>query len=437
MRPLIRMNIEGPAEIPNLPTSLNLRRLVWLRTIAIPGSAICMLLARQLDDLPIRTGPLVSIVVGLALVNLWTWRRLKDPAAVSNNEFFAQMLIDVAALAGIMYFSGGTANPFAFFFLLPLTITATLLPRPYTWMTAAAAAACYTLLLVIRVPLPQLTPGRSLTTAELHVVSMWFGFVVIAGLIAIFVARMGETLREQDKSLAEARERALRDERVLGLATLAAGAAHELSTPLATMAIVAAELAHEYPRERFPQLHDNLEILRQQIRQSKDALSVMSASAGATRAEAAKPMRVTQFVGNVVAEVRRLRPGAEIALQLNATGQDPDIIVERTLTQAILNILHNAVDVSPQNVRVQCRWDATDVRIEVRDRGPGIDTVSTRPGNLPAASTKETGLGLGLFLSRTALSQLGGELAFGSADGGGTCVKVRLPLRQLQAAQPG
>lgn len=424
--------MEAVHDLPHPLKALNLKRLVWLRAIAIPGAAVALLLAGRFYQLPIQPLPLLSVTAVLVLVNVWTLRRLRGPGTISNRQFFVQMLIDVAALLSVLYYSGGASNPFAFLFLLPLTITATVLPRRYTWPMAAITAACYTFLLLVRVPIPAFTPGEVTPNTAVHVVGMWIGFLASAGLIAYFVLRMGETLREQERVLAEARERALRDERVIALATLAAGAAHELSTPLATMAVVTAELAEQYPHERNPELHDNLEILRSQIRQCKEALSVLSASAGAGRAEAARPMRVSDFVGGVVEEVRRLRPGSRITLSHDGNGAPPDIVVERTLTQALLNILHNAVDASPRDVRVRCGWDTDNVRIEVQDRGPGIADKGRLAGHSPGASTKSSGLGLGLFLTHTALSHLGGEISFADAPGGGALVTVELPLARLR-----
>lgn len=417
---------------PHHSSPLNLRRLVWLRSIAIPGAAIALLLAGRFYNLPIRVAPLLAIIFVLALVNFWTFRRLRTAGAIPHGEFFTQMLIDVTALTGILYYSGGATNPFAYLFLLPLAISATVLPRRYTWPMAVITAGCYTFLLFYRVPLPPFDqPGDSPSFA-VHVVGMWLGFVLSAVLIAQFVVSMGETLREQDRSLGEARERALRDERVVAVATLAAGAAHELSTPLATMAVVTAELAEEYPREQYPQLHENLELLRSQVRKCKESLSVISASAGAGRADTARPQHVDAFVRHTVAEVNRLRPGARIAVQVDGQRPAPEIIVERTLTQALLNVLHNAVDASPAEVRVTCRWDGERVRIEVQDHGPGISLKSLQPGQAPGRSTKDSGLGLGLFLTHTALSHLGGDISFADAPGGGALVTVNLPLARLQ-----
>lgn len=423
---------ETPQPLPHLSSPLNLRQLVWLRTIAIPGAAVALLLAGRFYHLPIRVAPLLTIIFVLALVNFWTWRRLQTAGAIPHGEFFTQMLIDVTALTGILYYSGGATNPFAYLFLLPLAISATVLPRRYTWPMAGITATCYSILLIYRVPLPPFNQPGDNPSFAVHVVGMWLGFVLSAGLIAHFVVSMGETLRGQERSLRDARERALRDERVVAVATLAAGAAHELSTPLATLAVVTAELAEEYPREQYPKLHESLDLMRGQIRKCKESLSVISASAGAGRADAARPMAVDAFVRHTVAEVRQLRPGAGIRVRTDGQRPAPEIIVERTLTQALLNVLHNAVDASPTDVRVSCAWDGERVRIEVQDHGPGISLKSLQPGQVPGKSTKDTGLGLGLFLTHTALSHLGGGISFADAPGGGARVTVDLPLARLQ-----
>ncbi|GMW06842.1 MAG: ATP-binding protein [Gammaproteobacteria bacterium] len=418
--------------LPHLSSPHNLRRLVWLRIIVIPGAAIALLVASRFYQLPIRIAPLVTILGVLALVNFWTWQRLRGGREIPHAEFFAQMLVDVLALTGILYYSGGSTNPFAYLFLLPLAISATVLPRRYTWPMAAITAVCYTFLLVYRVPLPPFSPPENGSGFVIHVVGMWLGFVLSAVLIAQFVVSMGETLRDQERSLAEARERALRDERVVAVATLAAGAAHELSTPLATMALLTTELAEEYPSDRYPELHERIEVLRGQIRKCKESLSVISAGAGADRADAARPIRVDAFIRHAVSEVHRLRPGARIAVRIEGERPAPEIVVERTLTQALLNILHNAVDASPAEVRVICDWNGDRVRIDVADHGPGISLGALRPGSRPARSTKDSGLGLGLFLTHTALSHLGGEISFADAPGGGALVSVQLPLARQQ-----
>ncbi len=406
----------------------NLRRLVWLSSLAVPAAALAMLIAGRLAALPVRITPVVTLLVVILLVNVWTFTRLRARGEIVHGEIFAQMLVDVVALTGLLYYSGGALNPFAYLVLLPLAICAIVLPQPYLWGMAAITAASYSFLLFYRAPLLPVAAQNS----SVYVAGMWLAFMASVVMTAQFIATLGATMRRQERSLGEARERALQDERVVAVATLAAGAAHELSTPLATMALVTAELTEEYPRERDPQLHTQLELLRGQIRKCKESLSVISAAGGADRAGDVRHETVERFVQQAVSEVRTLRPGAGIRMQLAASGPAPSIIVERTLNQALLNVLHNAVDASPQAVTVTCDWDATTVRIQVDDRGPGISLATMRPGERPERSSKESGLGLGLFLTATALSHIGGDIRFTDAPGGGARVTLSLPLARLR-----
>lgn len=414
-----------PAPTLDPPAVLNVRRLIWIRMIAVPGSALCLLLARQIYQLPIPALQLLLIVGGLAMFNFWVWRRHKEALPVSDREFFVQLLVDLFALTSILYYTGGASNPFVYFFLLPMIISAAALPQIYTWAIAAISVCSYTLLMLWRVEVPEFINVHSKSAMDLHSAGMWLGFMVLSVLIATFVSAMAATVRERDRYLARLRETALRDERVVAVATLAAGAAHELSTPLATMAVVTGEILREYPPAGYPALHKDLTILRDQIARCKEALSVISASAGAARAESAERISLDTFMRETVAEVNRLRPGSNVRLQPAAqAGAQPLIAVERTIRQALLNVLHNAVDVSPDFVRLTCSWDAATLSIAVVDRGGGL-----KPGSLerPGISSKEGGLGLGLFLSHAALTQAGGSLDVADNDEGGTTVSLRLP----------
>jgi len=422
----------APATAPathDQPTGLNVRRLIWIRMIAVPASAVCLLLARQIYALPIPALQLILIVAGLAAFNFWVWVRHKAAEPVTDRDFFIQLLVDLFALTSILYYSGGASNPFVYFFVLPMIISAAALPQIYTWMLAAVSALSYTVLMLWRVEVPEFINMHSKSAMDLHAAGMWIGFVVLSVLIATFVASMAETVRERDRYLARLRETALRDERVVAVATLAAGAAHELSTPLATMAVVTGEIAREYPAATHPALNRDLGILRDQIARCKEALSVISASAGAARAESAERLALDRFVWQAVAEVRRLRPGCSVRVEPpESAGSPPQLVVERTVRQALLNILHNAVDVSPRYVRVHYGWDAAHLDITVADRGGGLR--SGQPGTLErlGMSSKEGGLGLGLFLSHAAMTQAGGSLETANNDEGGTTVRLRLPL---------
>ena len=362
---------------------LNARRLLWIRMIAVPGAALCLLLARQIYGLRVPALQLSLILGGLAVINFVIWWRHRDATPVTDRQFFIQLLVDLFALTSILYYSGGASNPFVYFFLLPMAISAAALPQTYTWVIALISACAYTALMLWRVEVPEFINLHTTSAMDLHAVGMWVGFVVLSALFATFVSAMAETVRERDRHLARMREDALRDERVVAVATLAAGAAHELSTPLATMAVVTGEITREYPKESYPALNRDLGILRDQIARCKEALSVISASAGAARAESAERLPLDRFVWQAADEVRRLRPGSTIRLASPiSAGSPPLLIVERTLRQALLNVLHNAVDASPRHVRLAYEWDAAGLTIAVIDRGGGL---ACRCGGLAGA----------------------------------------------------
>lgn len=424
----------APPEPAALPAMLNARRLIQIRMIAVPGLAVCLLLARQSYGFDLPALSLSVILAVLVVFNIWAWQRFARRSSISDNEFFLQVLVDLVALTGVLYYTGGATNPFVFFFLLPVMITSVSLPRRYTWAMAVISSVAYTFLLLYRADSPQIPRLTGPGFVGLHTMGMWVGFVVIAGLTAHFVAAMAETVRLRDRYLAELREAALRDERVVALATLAAGSAHELSTPLATMAVLTGEIADAYPSARYPDLHRQLAILTQQIARCKEALSVMSASAGAARADVVERVPVDRFVTGVVEEVRRLRPGSVLRLDIARGTTAPVIVVDRTVRQALLNVAHNAVDVSPRDVTVGCGWDEDYLAITVTDRGGGMRQGRNGGAARPVASAKPGGLGLGLFLAHAAIEHLGGELL--TADNGrtGTTVTLRLPLARLREA---
>lgn len=416
------------------PGIVNLRRLFLLRNIAIAGQALAVGIVFFVLHISLPLAPMAAVIAALAALNAATWIRLRAGRPVSDKEFFFQLAADAAALTGLLYFSGGATNPFVSFFLLPLAITATVLPQGYTWAMAALTAACYTLLMVFHVPLPESTMRGS--GFGLHVFGMWLGFMLSAGLIAYFVVRMADTLRERDRLLAAAREQALRDERLIALAALAAGAAHELGTPLGTMAIVTKDLEREYAERGDDELTGRLRLLREQVDRCKEALSTISASAGEIRAESGQLMPLDGYLEEVMRSWRGLRPGISLDYRLQGTQPAPRIIAERTLSQALINILNNAADASPGNVELDARWDDRALVIEVCDRGPGLSPTVSESAGRTVFSTKAQGLGLGLFLVHAVIGRLGGRVTLFNREGGGACTRVVLPLSRLYMESP-
>lgn len=409
----------------------NLRRLYILRNVAIAGQVLTVAWVQYGLAMPLPL-PAIGLIIGLmAGFNLLTRWRLTRAFPVTNLEIFLQLLIDTGALTVLLYLSGGAANPFVSLYLLPLVIVAITLPRSYTGLMTAVTIACYTLLMFKAVPLPAHHGGAS--EFHLHLVGMWFSFLLSAALIAVFIARMAASLRERDAALAAAREEILRNERIVALGTFAAGAAHELGTPLSTMAVITKELESDYAHE--PALSADMRCLRDQVAICKQSLTRLLAVSGHERVEDDKGVPVEAFLDEMLEQWRLMRPAIPVTSRWTGSRPSPRVAAGRTLAQTITNLFNNAADASPQGVEVKGGWNDAELSIQIRDHGPGITPeVATRAGEA-YLTTKAPGegMGLGLFLANATVERLGGQVRLFNRAGGGACTEVTLPLAALMA----
>lgn len=445
-----------------LPAASLLPRLVALRRISVLAQGLVLLLAVGWLQMPLAVLPMIAATVALALFNLFTQWRLQRPRPVGDDELLAQLLVDVAVLGFLLYFAGGSANPFVSLFLVPITIAATALPARHAWLMASSTTLVYSVLMFWNLPLPPpqgqmaeldtLLARASGVAPEhaghasgfaLHVLGMWLNFVVSAVVVALFLTRMAAALRARDKELAATREAALKNEQILALGTLAAGAAHKLGTPLSTMAVVLrdAELAHGNDAE----LTEDLRLLRAQVDECKKILSQTLASAGQARDDASRQLALDAYLERLLEEWQLIRPRASIAASLDGPQPAPCIATDRTLEQALLNLLDNAADASPEGLELHARWHDAQLCIDILDRGPGIDAATAARIGEPFFSTKAAtdagssngasgGLGIGFFLSNATLERFGGRVELTPRESGGTRTRVTLPLAKLQQA---
>lgn len=429
----------------------NLTWLYILRNLMLFAVVIALFIAVHGLGIDLPMNQLWLAIFAMSILNLYTWLRLRTPEPVTEHEIFSQICMDVLALAYLLYLTGGASNPIIWVFLLPLIVTAIMLPQAYAWNMVIITSCVYTVLIAYNVPLPALSPHMDhrammeMTTEmslqlqliedrrhfNLHVFGMWFGFVFSAGLVAFFVVALAKTLKERERSLSEARESALRDDRVVSLGTLAASAAHDMGTPLGTIAILAHEMTADLPEHRFPDLYRKLIIMQNQVDRCKQALSVMSASSGEMRAESGKAMLVTEYVDEVLNQWRTHKAATKLKLTIAPTvDTQAQIIAERTLTHSIINILNNAAEATrdDQGIEFQLDWDDMTLNMQIRDFGPGLPPeLIDFAGQQPVKSNKQ-GMGVGLFLTYTTIKRLGGTIAFENIESGGACVSISLPL---------
>ena len=396
----------APASTPDIRHD-DLRRLQWLRDFAIAGLVVVALLAQPLFYTRLPLLP-VFLLLGLwAVLSLLTWLRLRRPAAVSPQEFLTHLILDLLFLTTLLALSGGPANPLTALYLLPVAMAAAVLSLRQAGLIVLLAILAYSALWWVSLPLTVEDVDRAM---QMHLSGMWLTLALSALLIAGFIGQTTLALRQRERQLATAREQALRDERIVALGNLAAGAAHELGTPLATMAVLAGELAED--ATLTPAQRDDLQLLRQQIAACKDIISHLAERTGIQRAEAGKALAFDQWLRQLVDRWQSLRPAIVPVLHFEqATSAAPRIFIETTLEQALLNLLNNAADASPQEVILLASWpadlqSAAMLRIDILDQGPGIDADLLAQAGREFLNTQSGGQGIGLFLAHADIERV-------------------------------
>ncbi len=405
---------------------INLRLLVWLRVIAIVGQYVAVYFASNLLNINLQTHHLYLWIGIYALINLLTYFRISRNFAIQRWEFFIHLLVDIFILTILFKYSEGGANPFVSLYLVPLTISAITLPAIFTWLLATITIACYGLLVWVLNPMNEHSSHAH--NFELHVTGMWLGFVISAILVSFFVVRMGRTIQLQQKELAEQKTNALQNEQLVRLGTIAASTAHELGTPLGTMQLVVEDLEENDLTEGE---NKQLDTLKDQIKRCKEALSVLSASVGSAPLEKGEPMPLHSFINELLDDWKAARPEVNIETTWKGNTPGPEIIAERSLKQAIKNILDNAANVSPEHVCFDTVFEPQALTLLISDHGPGIHLNDSELIGQQPLTDKRKGLGLGLFLSHSIIKRFGGKVSLKNRAEGGLVTTISLPLDAL------
>ncbi len=381
------------------------------------------------------------IVFLIFLFNIATWLRLKKVWAVKPLEFFLQILLDIIGVTFLFYFSGGASNPFVSYYLVPLSIASATLPWRYTGWLTALSAACYTLLLFYHVPIPDIGPFASMDMSHAsehempmgspinaHILGMWFNFIVSASLITFFVVRMSHALKQQQQELNDYREENLRDEQVLAVATLAAGTAHELGSPLTTIKLLLNEMAHDYKDNAA--LEKDLDMLQEQVDLCSHTLKDLVKQAEADQALNESEEKITNYCKRIIERWQVLRPDVVANVEIQKTDAERCLRFHSTVEQAIINLLNNAADASVNKVGVQMFWTADTLSIVIIDDGPGVAPDIKQQLGQAFVTNKRKGMGLGVFLSNATISRYGGSIKLLDEVPNGTRLEISLPIDQ-------
>ena len=411
----------------NVSALANLRSLLAIRSVALLGQGFVLgylLLTGQIEDQ--LTGFAVCIGL-LALLTLGGWWRSRRDWPVTDGEFLLQLLLDVIVWSALMFLSGGATNPFVSYYIVPIVVAAAVLPWRLSWLVIFTSLLAYSLLLYAYHPLPLFAPTGAVHAGRLHVLVMWFSFLFSAGLLSFFVVRMSSIVRDRGQREAALREDRLRDDQIMAVASLAAGTAHELGTPLSTMTVTVDELLQD---ERLqPDQRADCELLAQQLQQCRDTLRGLSRTAEISSSTPPESENAWQFTERVVKRWAVRRPGVRYELRRPQSGRVPSILWDTTLSQALENLLNNAADTGTITVRVSLSWDPVHCCISIRDRGPGLSPAAgSNPGKAILLSSSQ-GMGVGLMLSHASVERFGGRIELRPLDDGAEA-RLILPIEE-------
>jgi two-component system sensor histidine kinase RegB len=407
---------------PTIPdrNRLNFSWLLKLRWAQIAGQAATILGVAWFFGMALPLGPLAIIVALGILSNLVAAAWYKNQSAVAEWNLAVVMAMDVALLTGLLYFTGGSHNPFSFLYLVQIALAAVVLRAHWTWMLVALSLGSFGVLVSVHQPLA----GQEILRDH----GTWIALGVASAFIVHFLRRVTAALAQRERELTEARARAARQERLASLATMAAGAAHELSTPLGTIALVAKELERSLMRTGDAPLIEDAQLIRTQVARCRVILDQMSGGPGEHLTEGMEAVTLADLVRESLIGIR---PGPRVRLDVTPGAATATLYLPpRTVVQALRSVVNNAQDASPpdREVLVAATRTGAKVTIEIIDRGLGMSPEVLARAGEPFFTTKEPGrgMGLGLFLARAVIESVNGSLRIDSQPGQGTCVTISM-----------
>jgi two-component system sensor histidine kinase RegB len=421
-----------PHRFVRLDTILRLR---WLA--ALGQLTAIFVVARGLEfDVPII--PCVTIVGVSALLNLALQVAFNPMQRLEPIYVAALLALNIVELAALLFLTGGLQNPFSFLFLAPVLISAAVLPIRLTIGLGLLAVTCASALVFFHLPLPW-DSEDPLVLPPIYLFGVWLSILLAIGVTSLYAFQATEEARKLSDALAATELVLTREQHLTQLDGLAAAAAHELGTPLATIFLISREL--EKTIDSNDPLAADLKTLREQAQRCRDILAKLTqlSSTGAPFDR----MPLSTLIEEAVAPHRDFGVAIKVRLAVAAT-REPVGARNPAILYGVGNILENAVDFARTTVEVNAWWNADTVEIVISDDGPGIAPdmlkrigepyLSRRPGADEPQSGR-TGLGLGVFIARTLLERTGAKVSFSNRTfpDHGAVVQIVWPRGRFEA----
>ena len=428
----------------NTGHSVRLRTLIFVRSLGIIGQIVAIVIVFFGLKYQMPIGQCLAVVLVAVSFNAAFFFLYPDVHVLREREAAAHLAFDILLLTSMLALTGGIENPFSLLFLAPVVIAATNLSLGATLVLAILAFGSISIISVFHWALPW-DPQNPLILPPLYVAGTWTSLTLGIGFCLIYAWRTADEARRMQAALAAAQAALSREQRLSDLGALAAAAAHELGTPLGTIAVVARELERDIPSSS-PWLED-IRLLKSQAERCRDILSRLSQQD--TAEETVAQLLPLPALLDEIAEPHR---GFGIDIDVN-TGTSGALTVMRSpeVMHGLGNLIENAVDFAETKVSIDARWDDTKVNLTIADDGKGFDAgilarlgepyVTSRASLEPeraqggisnAHADGHAGLGLGFFIAKTLIERIGGTVTFGNKPGGGAIVRITFPRKSLE-----
>ena len=422
--------------------NVRLDTLVRLRWLAAIGQTVAVLVVHYVFDFNLPLTACLLVIACSAALNLVLRLRFRPIQRLEPDRAAWLLAFDIIQLALLLFLTGGVENPFVFLFLGPVLISATALPPRMTLMLGALAALCATALVFFHLPLPWVS-DEPLELPPIYLLGVWFSLLVALGVIGAYSWQIAEEARLLTDALAATELVLAHEQHLSQLDGLAAAAAHELGTPLSTIAVVVRELEHAL--EPTSPHSEDVKLLREQAQRCREILAKLTQLSASS--EPFDRSKLSALIEEVVAPHRNFGVAIDVALPADRAAEpvgehNPAIIY------GLGNLVENAVDFARERVDVAARWSDGEVVIAIADDGPGfapeiLDRIGepylTSRGRPPGGEGEISGLGLGVFIAKTLLERTGAALSFANraAPEHGASVRVRWRREDYERPGPG
>jgi two-component system sensor histidine kinase RegB len=422
--------------------SLRLDTLVRLRWLAVVGQTIAVLFVAYGLRFPLPTELCFALIGLSALLNLGL--RITFPPTLRLGQWPALLLLgyDVAQLAGLLFLTGGLDNPFSILLLVPVIVSATTLDPRSTIILGIFVAATASALALVHLPLPW--TGAALTIPLVYTVGVWVALVSACAFTGIYTFRVAEEGRQLARALSATEMVLAREHHLSALDGLAAAAAHELGTPLATIAVVAKEMERALPKDAS--MAEDLALIISQSQRCRDILGRLTTLSWQGDEHLAR-VPLSHLIEEVVEPYRAFAARIEVAAPV---GTPPEPVGRRNpaIVQALANLVENAVDFASHTVTVSSAWTDAAVTVTISDDGPGFSPaimerigepyVTTRSQRAEGADPETGGLGLGFFIAKTLLERSGARLSLANREppDRGAIVRISWPRALMDTGAP-